>query len=83
VLELGLLGGDLVARGADPQNDVLGLVAQRTHAVDDVGVLLLDPLQVLEALHQVRESLRLEQHGQHVGSVCLVDLDEAVAEHVE
>ena len=47
--QLALLRRDLVARGSDPRDGDLGLVAQLANPVDDVGVLLLDPVEVLNA----------------------------------
>ena len=46
-------------------------------------VLLLDSLQVLVALEQVVEAVGLEDHGEHVGLVGLVDRDQPLAQHLE
>ena len=82
-LELGLAVGDLVALGGHPIDGVDRLVAQVADAADDVGVLLLDPLQVLVAVDEVVEAVRVEHHREQVGLAGAVDVDEPVAEHVQ
>src|SRR5215204_9339 len=81
--ELGLLGGDAVAVVLDSGDGVAGLVAQSAHAPDDRRVLLLDAAQVLIAAEQVIEAVGLEDHGEHVGLVGAVDLDQAMAQYPE
>ena len=48
--------------------------------VDDLAVLVGDPLEELGALEQVGEAVGLEHHGERVGLVGLVELDQAVGE---
>ena len=47
--QLRLLGGDRVAGRADPLDSGGGVVAKLADAADDLGVLILDPLQILVA----------------------------------
>ncbi len=56
-LELGLAIGDLVALGGHPLDDVDRPVAQATDAPDDVGVLFLDPAQILVAVDEILEAV--------------------------
>jgi glycosyltransferase involved in cell wall biosynthesis len=58
------------------------LVAQGAHAMGDGPVLLGDALEELGPLEQVAEPVGLQDHGQGVGAVRLVDLDEAGGQHV-
>ena len=60
---------------------VLRLVAEAAHLVGDLAVLVRDPLQELGALEQVAEAVGLEDHGQRVGRVRLVDLNEPPCQH--
>ena len=57
-----------------------GVRLGRAHAVDDARVLLRDALHELRALEQVGEAVGLEDHGDHVGLVGLVELHEPVAQ---
>ena len=93
--ELALGGGDLVALRQDPLGGelllllelgeldglVVGLVAQVAHPVGDLAVLLGDALEELGPLEQVAEPVRLEDDGQGVRAVRLVDLDEPGGQH--
>ena len=56
-------------------------VAQPAHAVGDLAVLVRDAVEELGALEQVAEAVGLEHHGERVGRVRLVDLDEAGGQH--
>ena len=90
--ELVLRSRDLVALGEDRVRRVLdlllelgeqlllllGLRLQDADALDDRLVLLGDALEELGAVEQVGEAVGLEDHGERVGLVVLVDLDEAV-----
>ena len=93
--ELVLHGGDLVALAQDPLGRellallevgeldglVLRLVAQAAHAVGDLAVLVRDAVEELGALEQVAEAVGLEDHGEGVGRVGLVDLHEPRGQH--
>ena len=61
---------------------LLGLSRSTAHALDDRPVLLGDPLEELRALEQVGEAVGLEHHGEGIGLVRLVELDEPVREAV-
>ena len=78
------LGGELLLLLEVGELDglVLRLVAQPAHAVGDLAVLVRDPLEELGALEQVAEAVGLQDHGDDVGRVGLVDLDEPVGQHV-
>ena len=54
-------------------------VAQPPHAVGDLAVLVGDAVEELGALEQVAEAVGLEDHGERVGRVRLVDLHQARA----
>ena len=87
-------GGDVVAAAQDRLGgrllavlelgqQALGLLGARLehlHARDDLAVLVGDPLQELGALQQVGEAVGLEDHGERVGLVGLVELDQPVGQ---
>src|SRR5829696_6338723 len=76
------LGGDLAQLLLERVEPLLGgdrLRLRLAHAVDDARVLLRDALHELGALEQVGEAVGLEDHGDDVGLVGLVELDEPVA----
>ena len=58
------------------------LQLQLAHAIHDRRVLLADPAHVVRAHEQVAKAVRLEDHGDEVGLVGLVDRDQARREHV-
>ncbi|UJA21503.1 hypothetical protein HJD18_15640 [Thermoleophilia bacterium SCSIO 60948] len=82
LLELGLAGGDLVAGRADPLDRLGGLATQVVDAREDRIVLVGDLLQVVVALHHVVEAVGLEDHGDRVRLIGLVDLDEALSKRL-
>ena len=74
---------DLVAGRADRVDGDLHLVAQAAHPGDDVVVLVLQRLQVLGPRQQVVEPVGLEQDGDQVRLVRLVDRDEPLLEDLD
>ena len=81
--ELRLLLLDRVAVRGHLLDREPGAVAQRAHAADDRGVLLLDPAQVLIARDEVVEAVGFEHHREQVGAAGAVDADQPLAQHVE
>ena len=81
--ELGLLGGDRVAGRADALDGRGGVVAKLADAADDVGVAVLDPLQVLVAAEGVVDAVGLEDDRDRARIVGLVDVDEPVLEGLD
>ena len=93
--ELVLDGGDLVALAQYPfgrelfallevrelDRLVVRAVAKTAHSVGDLAVLIRDPVEELGALEQVAKAVRRQDHGERVGRVGLVDLDQAGREH--
>ncbi len=81
-LELRLLGGDRVTRGPDAVDGLTGVVPELADAADDLGVAVLDPLQVLVAAEGIVEAIRLEDDRDRGRVVGLVDVDEPVLERL-
>ena len=75
--------GDLALTGLGPVELLLGgggLGARAADPVDDPRVLLGDALHELRALEQVGEAVGLEDHGDEVGLVGLVEMDEPLGQ---
>ena len=82
-LELLLVRGDLIAGGAHRIDRHLHLVAQVAYAGDDVVVLVLKGPHVLGARQQVVETVGLQQDGDEVRLVGLVDRDQPLLENLD
>jgi hypothetical protein len=82
-VELLLAGRDLVPRRPHPVHGHLHLVAQAANAGDDVVVLILEGPLVLRPRDQVVEAFGLEENGDQVGLVGLVDGDEAFLQDLD
>ncbi len=80
--ELGPARGDGVAGGPDPGDGLPGVISKVADAVDDLGVLRLDRLEVLEAAERVVEPVGVEDDGDRARVVGLVDGDEALLQRL-